>query len=582
MSIADSSRDSAGSSRPEQWFTAAFIVYCCLGAHFLMRNAGGVGLDMPANIVTWLFASVFIGAGFWQISTSHTVVYSRFVRLGLLGCLGLLIPWFYPKSLALHYEGPRMLALIMGLMFYVALLQFKFTRQRLMAGLYWLLVCCAIEIALSLTQYFLLTEGNWVGYNTEANRPYGVFQQPNVMASLVATGLALSLYLYSQPDRPAWSGPLHAFVAASGALLIVVLQSRTGQLGAFLALLSLVPYVGQRSRRHLVTWLMTFTLGLGLGFYSLNYSDSVTSVKREAAIYTQDSLRVQMNSTSLDLIAANPLMGVGVGRFEEAWQSGYAQSAERTVETTWLRLNLIHPHNEILYWAVEGGLLPVMGLLVMAFGLSQLLRRHPWRTSLAWLGLLVPIVLHTQTEMPFFASSLHWLLLLGLLNFIDASGGQRHEFHLPNARLARLCAWLFPLIGVPFMLTGLHTQYLLARFQDAPMENVELLDEIINPIIALDKIQGYRRGLQFVLAISEKDNETLRDYIAWADKAAIAEPRIYLYYNRIMALRQLEQTAAADELLAEARWRFADHPKLTPLLDGSAEASFMLPTTATD
>jgi O-antigen polymerase len=573
MSIADSSRDSAGSSRPEQWFTAAFIVYCCFGAHFLMRNAGGEGLDMPTNIVTWLFASVFIGAGFWQISTSHTLVYSRFVRLGLLGSLGLLIPWFYPKSLALHYEGPRMLALIMGLMFYVALLQFNFSRQRLMAGLYWLLVCCAIEIALSLTQYFLL------GYNTVANRPYGVFQQPNVMASLVATGLALSLYLCSQPDRPVWAGPLHAFVAASGALLIIVLQSRTGQCGAFLALLFLAPYVVQRSRRNLVSWLMTFTLGLGLGFYSLNYSDSV---KREAAIYTQAGARVQIYSTSLDLIAANPLMGVGVGRFEEAWRTGYAQSAERTVETARPMLNLIHPHNEILYWAVEGGLLPVMGLLVMVFGLSQLLRRHPWRTSLAWLGLLVPIVLHTQTEMPFFASSLHWLLLLGLLNFIDACGGQRHELHLHNARLARLCAWLFPLIGVPFMLTGLHTQYLLDRFQDAPMENVELLDEIINPIIALDKIQGYRRGLQFVLAISEKDNATLRNYIAWADKAAIAEPRIYLYYNRIMALRQLEQTAAADALLAEARWRFADHPKLTPLLDGTAEASFMLPTTATD
>jgi O-antigen polymerase len=582
MSIAGNSQDSTGWSRPEQWFTAAFIAYCCLGAHFSMRNAGGVGLDMPANVVTWLFASVFIGAGFWQISTSHTVVYSRFVRLGLLGCLGLLIPWFYPKSLALHYEGPRMLALIMGLMFYVALLQFNFSRQRLMAGLYWLLVCCAIEITLSLTQYFLLTEGNWVGYDSGANRPYGVFQQPNVMASLVATGLALSLYLYSQPDRPAWSGPLHAFVAASGALLIIVLQSRTGQLGAFLALLFLAPYVGQRSRRHLVTWLMTLTLGLGLGFYSQNYSDSVTSVKRDAAIYTQDSLRVQVYATSLDLIAANPLMGVGVGRFEEAWQTGYAQSAERTVETARSMLNLIHPHNEILYWAVEGGLLPVMGLLVMVFSLSQLLRRHPWRTSLAWLGLLVPIVLHTQTEMPFFASSLHWLLLLGLLNFIDASGGQRHELRLPSARLARLCAWLFPLIGVPFMLTGLHTQYLLARFQDAPMENVELLDEIINPIIALDKIQGYRRGLQFVLAISEKDTETLRDYIVWADKAAIAEPRLYLYYNRIIALRQLEQSAAADELLAAARWRFADHPKLTPLLDGSAEASFMLPTTATD
>ncbi|MFT4718953.1 MAG: hypothetical protein ACI9SB_000115 [Candidatus Azotimanducaceae bacterium] len=49
MGIADSRRDSTGSSRPEPWFTAAFIAYCCLGAHFLMRNSGGVDLHMPAK-----------------------------------------------------------------------------------------------------------------------------------------------------------------------------------------------------------------------------------------------------------------------------------------------------------------------------------------------------------------------------------------------------------------------------------------------------------------------------------------------------------------------------------------------------
>jgi O-antigen polymerase len=570
MSLADGHRLELGSPKPERWFVATFIIYCCFGAHFLMRNSGGIGLDMPANIVTWLFASIFVGAGFWQISTSRTIVYTRFTCLSLLGCLGLLIPWFYPKALPLYYEGPRMLGLMMGLMFYLALLQFKFSRQHLIAGLYWLLVCCAIEIALSLTQYYLLTEGNWIGYHTSENRPYGVFQQPNAMASFVASGLAISLYLYSQNNRPAWSAPLHLFVVVTGALLIIILQSRTGQLGTLIALALMIPYAMRGSSKRLLTWLATLTLGLGLGVTNFYYTDDNSSFKRETAIYSQDDTRQQHYNQSLDLVRNNTLMGVGYGRFEEAWQTGYAQSPNRSVETTWFLQNLQHPHNEVLYWAAEGGLLPVVGMLLMAFGFLQLLGRHAWRKSLAWLALVAPIGLHTQTEMPFYTSALHWLVFLGLLNFIDASDGRQRMLHLPNVRLMRTCALLFPLIGVTFMLTGLHTHYLLDRFQAAPMENVELLDEIINPVIALDKIQGARMGLQFVFAITEEDHEALREYVTWADKVASTEPRIYLYYNRIMALRQLEQFSAADALLAEARWRFADHPDLKPLLDGSA------------
>lgn len=578
MSLADSHH----SARPEQWFITAIIVYCCFGAHFLMRNTGGMGLDMPANIVTWLFASVFVGAGFWQVSTTRTIVYTRFTQLSLVGCLGLLVPWFYPKALPLHDAAPRMLGLMMGLLFYLTLLQFKFSRQRLIAGLYWLLVCCAIEIALSLTQYFLLTEGNWIGYNTSANRPYGVFQQPNAMASLVATGLALSLYLSSQPNRPIWSGPLHVFVTIAGALLIILLQSRTGQLGTLVALLLLIPYVKQHVGKRLLMWFATLAFGLGIGVFNLHFAENNASYKRDTTIYMQDNTRQEHYAQSVDLFQNNPLTGVGYGRVEEAWQTGYAESPDRSATTTWGLLNLQHPHNEILYWAVEGGLLPVAGMLLVAFGLLQLLARNSWPTSLAWLALATPIGIHTQTEMPFYTSALHWLVFLGLINFIDTSNGQRRQRNLPNVRLARSCAWLFPLIGVPFMLTGLHTHYLLDRFQRAPVENTALLDDVINPVIALDKIQKARMGLQFIWAISAKDNEALRDYVSWADKVAITEPRIYLYYNRIVALRQLEQTVAANTLLAEARWRFADHEDLAPLLDGSAEASVMLPATAVD
>lgn len=84
------------------------------------------------------------------------------------------------------------------------------------------------------------------GYNIVANRPYGIFQQPNVMASFLATGLAISGYLLARQPHTKYLHWRHKLVILYAAPvltipLLVVLASRTGWLGSILALALLLP-----------------------------------------------------------------------------------------------------------------------------------------------------------------------------------------------------------------------------------------------------------------------------------------------------------------------------------------------------
>ncbi|MGR5542648.1 pilin glycosylation ligase domain-containing protein, partial [Vibrio campbellii] len=84
------------------------------------------------------------------------------------------------------------------------------------------------------------------GYNTVANRPYGIFQQPNVMASFLATGLVISGYLLARKNNKYSSLGDTAILYLTPIMttpLLVVLSSRTGWLGALIGALLIIPYL---------------------------------------------------------------------------------------------------------------------------------------------------------------------------------------------------------------------------------------------------------------------------------------------------------------------------------------------------
>lgn len=376
-------------------FWGTSVLYWLLGMHFFMHNPGGAGLYLPFNAWGWIFASLVMALGLWHVTLSQRLVVSPLLTAQWLGSLLLLLPMAYPGAELKDYAIPRLLGLFAGLLFLASLYQWRFGREARDRLLYLLLGAVAIEALLGLVQYYLLVPGNWIGYDTQTNRPYGIFQQPNVMASFMATGLSLAIWLELRGDANPWLKGLRYGVILATSLLLVVLQSRVGQLGGVMALLLLSAQLGRE--RRLGRMLALVALGILLGLASQYL---MAGARRGLEIYQSGGMRSIYWPYAAKLIAQMPWTGWGYGSFESVFLHHYMADKALNPAMVQIEYNLDHPHNEFLYWAVEGGLAPMLGMVLMGGALLWRLSRAGWVKGAALLALVTPILLHTQTEYP--------------------------------------------------------------------------------------------------------------------------------------------------------------------------------------
>ncbi len=354
-------------------FAAVCALYWLLGMHFFMHNPGGAGLYLPFNAWGWIFASLVIGLGLWQVTLQQRLVFSALQGWLWLGALLLLLPMAYPGFDLKDYAIPRLLGLFAGLLFLFCLYQWQLVRASRDRLLYLLLGAVAIEALLGLVQYYLLIPGNWLGYDTRANRPYGIFQQPNVMATFMASGLALAGWLELRGNANPWLKGLRYGVILAASLLLVALQSRVGQLGGLLALLLLVPALHRQQRLAQVLGLVA--LGIGLGIAS---QYGISGVKRGLEAYQSGGMRSIYWPYAAKLIAQSPWVGWGYGSFETTFLHHYMADKALNPAMVQIEYNLDHPHNEFLYWAVEGGLAPMIGMVLMGGALLWRVSKAGW------------------------------------------------------------------------------------------------------------------------------------------------------------------------------------------------------------
>lgn len=553
------------------------VVWALLGLHFFMHNPGGSGLYLPFNAWGWVFLSAALGLGAWQATHVGQLRVSRLGLQWLLLALLLCLPMVWSQSEIRDYAWPRLMGLAGGMLFLLSLYQWRHDVAQRRSLLWLVLGAVAIEMTLGLVQYYLLTPGNWLGYNTAINRPYGIFQQPNVMASLQATELALALWLWGEGSTLRWQQWLNAYVIAGSCLLLVVLQSRVGQLGGVMALLLVMPWL--KSQRRLRLPLLLAGTGLLLGCISLYAGQGAT---RGLEIYQSGGMRSVYWPYALELLLQAPLTGWGYGSFESVFLHSYMADKAVNPAMVQIEYNLDHPHNELLYWAVEGGILPLLALLGM--GLTLLWRvmgaacSGGWPKALALLALVTPIALHTQTEYPFYHSVTHWIIFLMLVWFIDEeceSGSlpQIREIAYPHKLLLRFLAIGIPLIVVPFMLTALHTAWLVTKYERGGYKQPELLLKIVNPVAWLTRVEFDINAVRLSAALTRHDNHELQAYVDWGRAFVRHTPRANIYANMLLALNAMGEHEQADKLRCEALALYPDDPQLKPKLAPSSTVS---------
>lgn len=232
-----------------------------------------------------------------------------------------------------------------------------------------------------------------------------------------------------------------------------------------------------------------------------------------------------------------------------------------------IEYNLDHPHNELLYWGVEGGLLPMLAIGGAGLGILWRLRRQSWARALGLLALITPMALHTQTEYPFYHSVAHWLTFLILLWFIDEAceqGGAPQISEIPygHTLLLRFLAISIPLFVVPFMLTALHTAKVVTRYERGGYQQPDLLLEVVNPMAWLTRVEFDVNAVRLAVGMHTGNHQELQAYVDWGQEFVRHTPRANIYANMILALRAMGEGDKADALRQQALLLYPDEPLL--------------------
>ncbi len=552
--------------------------------HIILDTPGGTGLYLSFNTIAWLFTVVLISLGLWQVTLNKKIYYSKTLLWLVLGYVYLVIPVFYDFEFTDH-AIPRILALTAGLLFLVSLYQFKVTKKDIMHLLLVLLAAVAIEATFALIQFFIFAEGDWGGYKLGISRPHGVFLQPNVMASFMATGLAIAMFLSVKSHYFKFTKSFYALIyfgLFATSFLLVLLQSRTGYIGAIVAIFFLCPYLYTKNAKRLSTNLIVISIGV---ITALACFDNSSIPKRGVDIYQSAGARSSIFIVSADLIKTQPLLGVGYGGFERGFIDHFNHYAVNNPDIGNTIQRLSHPHNEVLFWVAEGGVVALLGFVIFAIAYILIWLKIPTKKALALLALLLPILLHSQLEFPFYSSVSHFLIFLLLLWITDryaaiySNKQQAHqdeqyvswpEIVCSKTFLIRFCALLIPAIFIPFLTTSMHTARILVEHEKSGFQNIEKLTQIINPIAWQSRLDAAVYAHILISAVKEKNAEKLENYINWALKRIKHKPRVGLYKNILLAMKILDKSGQYQQLLAEVKQTY-------PLEEDWDKNTFTLP-----
>ncbi|MDV6253620.1 PglL family O-oligosaccharyltransferase [Vibrio sp. EA2] len=542
-------------------FLLSLAVLFVLAMHFFMPNPGGSGLALSFNATSWIAFSFALGIGCYQLARNQAVRYSK-LTIGLfISVIIMTIPVFYPNANS-HLASNKLIGLWSGLLFFVVLQQFHFSNKHRQRILWFIVLAVVIEAILGLTQYLYLTPGNPFGYNTIANRPYGIFQQPNVMASFLATGLVIASYLMArQPykyDRKLSDIYLLYAVPVLTIPLIVALASRTGWLASLFAVLLIIPYMYRyNTKRRFYHWVISLVTGLLLSVVVMHIAFPQGNGLAAEKV-NMESARAYTFPQTLDMVIEKPFTGYGYGKFESEYMLYTARQHALNENYPAGLPGMDHPHNELLYWGVEGGLLPVLAIFLAIALVLHRIYQAKRGTRLALLALFIPIVLHSQLEYPFYHSLVHWVIFIILLYWVDQRVARYRQvgFTKITKSLLRIVSLTLPAVFTFYMVSALHTNYILTKFETTRPTNPDILNQVSNPVVWKDRFDWDVYSTFLNIGLHKQDPSLIQPYIDWSLNIIKDKPRPAFYNNLILAYQGLSDSSKAEQIRAEAQFLF--------------------------
>lgn len=230
-------------------------IYFVLLNHVYIKNMGGSGLLLPLNMIAWSLMLLMSALLMLNVALRNKkIIFSTEIQLGVLAASLMTLPLCWTPTINYSNALPRLAAIWGALIFSLALRQLHLNNKAKRVILTLIMISSFLECLLSLFQRGwpnLAQQLMEFNVNLMAMRPYGIFQQTNLLASYVATGYAIAVYFFYRQFM-FHRALLVILLLLQGTMLWVILLSgsRVGLYGALLALLMLSAISPELRQRH--------------------------------------------------------------------------------------------------------------------------------------------------------------------------------------------------------------------------------------------------------------------------------------------------------------------------------------------
>ncbi|WP_367299351.1 Wzy polymerase domain-containing protein [Hafnia alvei] len=590
------------------------LLYLALIMHIRFPSQGGSGLLLPSNQIAWaVMAILVLVVCISRYSSSHLYIsqlsYALCAATLLMG-----IPLLYTPEHWLMSGFTQWLGVAAGLVFYFSILQIKLSVLYQRVVLLGLSAAALIQTIVGIVYLFIILPqpGEWFHYGTEA---IGVLAQRNIAATCLNIGLGASLLLWLEPTDTKKLHNQTVFPKVSAILslgwrvyipvvmtavpfMLIFLQSRIGVINAIVIVSGFgLLYWRSYSRRYLraLIWIFTGVTVANLVIW-LSPAASLDLLHENSTSY-----RVQMLSETLNMIFTHPLKGWGLGSFSYE----YAHFLIRTGVTSLESVVINHPHNEILFGWAEGGIVMLIAYGILAFAGWKL-----WQQSVLsdrihasfhcrglWL-LLLPFLLHSLVEYPFYLSAALWMVFLLLLALCDQASYCRtdekqinevnpqeaNSFHKIEHADYSISLWLLRLgtlaVGVIagltalFMTTALQSGLLLTMFENVqitqpPQEvariNIDKVAQaLLNPWVFRERLEFDCQVNNLIKFNTTKKTHLLFDYLEWSSRYLEYGIDPSVYKSRMLILSAIGEQSEVARLSTEVHFLYPKDKRFSP------------------
>lgn len=548
---------------------------------FIPNPGGDGGLAIPQNAIAWAVTGgiIFLIWAWPSIPTpglQAILATSPSLKLLVTGAIILCIPLLYTDMRFQHTAEMRIAGLTVGMVYFLSVLRLNLSlpQQRLIIMLITLAV--AIQAILSLVPWYFPA---LAVYPTQSDRLTGVFQQPNVLGSVLATGYALTWMMFILPGFRLTGMPRESLRTAVLSCLLLLFSfalfcasSRTGWLAACVVLILMTLSCHRHNRRRCVHAIACSVAGCIAGIMQLTLSAGFISHEGS------NLERLAILRNTLLMIAQKPWLGWGYGSFEYEFSRFSALEPDASAIHSLSR----HPHNEFLLWLLEGGAVAGLGaLLICAAGIMLIRRslqqhqsnRHSPSAALLLCICMLPVVIHTQTEYPFYLSAPHWVIFLTLLALAERSvlpaispHDIREEIHPWQYYFAASCTALSALLVVLMSLGCLYGGMVVTRAEQTGLTDVRAVRQL--PFWARwpfgERIEFDLQTHALLTYNRTHDARLLDEYVLWATHFLQQSVDINTYASLLAILRHQKKWHEAESVRREAYARFPQDQRFTP------------------